>query len=218
LHIIGLLVRLRAETPSNPILPLEMDLFLTNHANVRNTNFCNLEGQVIYKSVTPGSVLSTNRTTTISKIIPNTLPDDMVDEFTELAAIEWHISMSSRLKYHDIELPMKDFMPSEGVWGQHRVFTALTDGRSFRWTLGIWTSTLELDDSSKTPVARSHRSDIGILGKPRQARLEIFHGFEDLVDIILITFIFVEKLRKERERAGHYCSLKLSMTVDPMES
>jgi len=197
----GLLVRLRAETPSKPILPLEMDLFLTNHANVRNTNFCNLEGQVIYKSVTPGSVLSTNRTTTISKIVPNTLHDDMVDEFTELAAIEWHISMSSRLKYHEIELPMKDFMPSEGVWGQYRVFTALTDGRSFRWTLGIWTSTLELDDSSKTPVARSHRSDIGILGKPRQARLEIFHGFEDLVDIILITFIFVEKLRKERERA-----------------
>lgn len=59
---------------------------------------------------------------------------------------------------------------------------------------------LILDDGSKTPVAQSHRSDSGIIGKPQQARLEIFAGFEHLVDIILITYIFVEKLRKDRER------------------
>jgi hypothetical protein len=59
---------------------------------------------------------------------------------------------------------------------------------------------LVLNDGSETPVAESHRSDIGIFGKPRQARLEIFPGYEHLVDILLITYIFVEKLRKDREK------------------
>ena len=39
-----------------------------------------------------------------------------------------------------------------------------------------------------------------VIEKPRQARLEIFSGFEHLADIILVTYIFVEKLRKDRER------------------
>jgi len=30
-----------------------MELYLSNHANVRKTNFCNAEGQVLYKSETP---------------------------------------------------------------------------------------------------------------------------------------------------------------------
>jgi hypothetical protein len=99
-----------------------------------------------------------------------------------------------------------------------RIFTAPGDGRSFKWSLGISHSTvsvgnaftrrvsliiatpqLELNDGSKTPAARSHRSNRGFIGKARQARLEIFPGFEHLVDIFLITYVYVEKLRKERE-------------------
>ena len=102
-----------------------------------------------------------------------------------------------------------------------RVFAVPVEGRSFKWTLGVWRSTvslmslrlarccwwwplskLELNDGSQTPVARGHRSNVGILGKPRQACLEIFPGFEHLVDIILVTYIFIEKLRKDRERDG----------------
>jgi len=66
----------------------------------------------------------------------------------------------------------------------------------------MWTVTLKLSDDSKTIVARGHRSDIGIIaGKPRQARLEISPGFEHLVDVILVTYIYVEKIRKTREKA-----------------
>jgi len=177
-----------------------MDLYLTNHANVRNTNFCNFEGQIRYKSVTPGSVFKATRVTTISKVIPNPSPGDMVDSFAELAAIEWHMFLSARLKYGDIERSMAEFMPSKGVFGIYRIFTAPGDGRSFRWKLGDRRSTLELNDGSKMLVAQSHRSDRGMFGKPpRQARLEIFPGFESLVDIILITFVFAEKLRKDCE-------------------
>jgi hypothetical protein len=66
---------------------------------------------------------------------------------------------------------------------------------------------LVLNDGSKTPVAQGHRSNIGLIGKRRQARLEIYPGFEHLADILLITFIYVEKTRKDaerdRKRGGH---------------
>jgi hypothetical protein len=56
-----------------------MNIYLTNHANVRQTNFCNAHGQTLYKSETPGyaSRLVPNQKTTISKIIPNKNPNDI---------------------------------------------------------------------------------------------------------------------------------------------
>ena len=59
-------------------------------------------------------------------------------------------------------------------------------------------SQLELNDDSKTSVAQGHRSNVGIVGHPRHARLEIYPGFEHLADIILITYIYMEQRRKEK--------------------
>jgi hypothetical protein len=56
---------------------------------------------------------------------------------------------------------------------------------------------LTLNDGSNTPVAQSHRQHFGILKEKRKAGLEIYPGFEHLVDIIVITFIYVETLRDE---------------------
>ena len=53
-----------------------MNIYLTNHTNVRKTNFCNTEGQILYKSKTPGipTHLVPNQK---SKVIPNNTPEDM---------------------------------------------------------------------------------------------------------------------------------------------
>ena len=60
---------------------------------------------------------------------------------------------------------------------------------------------MELNDGSNTIVSQSHRSDVGLIGGgPRPAYLEIFPDFEDLVDVILVTYILVEKIRKDREK------------------
>lgn len=85
------------------------------------------------------------------------------DRFTELAAIEWHCVGSSRLSYGGFETSTSEFMPSKGFIAQwefifistvnhiylrlspfrrHRVFTAPNDSRSFKWTMGLWTSTV----------------------------------------------------------------------------
>ena len=63
-----------------PIYP--MDIYLTNHANVRNTHFCNADGQDLYKSETPGSILNPHKKTIISKIMPNDSIDDMSTHFS----------------------------------------------------------------------------------------------------------------------------------------
>jgi hypothetical protein len=72
---------------------------------------------------------------------------------------------------------------------------------------------LVFDDGSKTPVARSHRRNARILGKPCQARLEILPGYEHLVDILLVTFIYLEKLRKQKEREPYIAWSCLLVTV-----
>jgi hypothetical protein len=114
-----------------------MNLYLTNHANVRNTNFCNADGQVMYRSETPGSVFAPNKVTTIYKIIPNDTLDDMgmlvrsicnysetynplvtwspADRFTNLATIDWrNIFIPSRLTYEGLTMPIA----SKGVFAQ----------------------------------------------------------------------------------------------------
>ena len=57
--------------------------------------------------------------------------------------------------------------------------------RTCLWSLTLKVSPkLELHDDSKMSVARGHRSNVGLVGKACQARLNIFPGFEHLVDII----------------------------------
>jgi hypothetical protein len=56
---------------------------------------------------------------------------------------------------------------------------------------------LKLNDGSKTPIARYHRQQLGIIGKPRKARIEIHEGGIHMVDAIVITFAIVEKLRRD---------------------
>jgi hypothetical protein len=102
-----------------------MDLYLTNHARVRNTNFCTTDGQVMYKSETPGSLFAPNKRTTIYKIIPNHASEDMgmflcfprmcgrsrlqslasADRFTDLATIAWHARPRlSKLTYDGVKM------------------------------------------------------------------------------------------------------------------
>ncbi|EGN95607.1 hypothetical protein SERLA73DRAFT_162418 [Serpula lacrymans var. lacrymans S7.3] len=75
------------------------------------------------------------------------------------------------------------------------------DGRPYKWRFRDVIS-LELNDSSKTPIARYHRRSLGILGKRHDPYLEIFPVGEHMVDVIATTFIYLEKLRRVEERAA----------------
>lgn len=63
---------------------------------------------------------------------------------------------------------------------------------------------LILNDGSKTLIARFHRRSLGLFGTkgPRPAYLEIVPGYESMADLIFFTFVYIEKIRKDKERAA----------------
>jgi len=99
-----------------------------------------------------------------------------------------------------------------------------SDGRTYRWVVGallrhlrvrssvcfflrsliqltgVFCLQLETADESKTLIARSHRSNLGIIGKQRNASLEISPAGQHIVDDIVVTFLWMEKIRSDRER------------------
>ncbi|KIM83998.1 hypothetical protein PILCRDRAFT_421948 [Piloderma croceum F 1598] len=172
-----------------------MNIYLTNRG-VGHTQFRTADGQMMYKSETPG-FLHGGKKTTIYKVIPNDDPEEMVDRFTELATTEWR-TMSSKLTYNGVELPITIKRNLRG----HCIFTAPGDGRLFKWSLGPREVTLVLNDDSNTIVARGHRHNIGVIGKPRPARLEIFPNFDHLADVILATYVLAERRRERRGGGG----------------
>jgi hypothetical protein len=58
---------------------------------------------------------------------------------------------------------------------------------------------LFLNDSSNEPIAKFHDRQFGLLTGPNPAVLEIFSAGKDMVEWILMTFVYVEKLRGDRE-------------------
>ena len=65
---------------------------------------------------------------------------------------------------------------------------------------------LYLNDSSDVLIAKFHDRKFGVLSGPNPAIFEICSGGEHMVELILMTFIYVEKLRGDREAVSksHY--------------
>ncbi|KAG2041938.1 hypothetical protein BDR03DRAFT_1089127 [Suillus americanus] len=168
---------------------------------VHNTVITNEQGQILYKTETPFRLAGIGCITTIQKIKPNDDQDHMQDQFDVLAEIEWHRFSSSKLRYGGTEVETNEFIPKRGLWGQQRVFIG-PDSRPYRWDLrGLKTRVVVLsrDDASRTEVARFHRSTLGIVGKKRKAMLEVSPEVAHMMDTIIMTFIYVERLREDQE-------------------
>ncbi|KAI0062123.1 hypothetical protein BV25DRAFT_1825987 [Artomyces pyxidatus] len=80
-----------------------------------------------------------------------------------------------------------------------RVFTA-SDGRAYRWILGALTCWLKPDDGSDVEIARYHPRKLGIFGKARKAFLEVSPDGVPILDELIMTFIWVEMRRRDREK------------------
>ncbi|KAJ7041961.1 hypothetical protein C8F04DRAFT_946387 [Mycena alexandri] len=201
-----------------------MQLFLTA-SSPSNTVYADASGSSQYKVSTPFGVR--HRTTTISRVVQRDIPrrwssssnngtiatsdghgaelGDRGDRFALLARIDWRLFDSSVIHFRGRELATREFFRKEGLgcYGRHRVFTA-RDGREFKWILGAYTSkaSLQLNDSAETPVAIYRPKKLGLFSKPRKASIEIFPPFEDMLDEIMVTFAYIERLRKTKERTA----------------
>ncbi|KAG2110580.1 uncharacterized protein F5147DRAFT_574421 [Suillus discolor] len=176
-----------------------MILLTISSERVRNTIITNEQGQAIYKTDTPFRLGT--RTTTIQKIKPNDNRDHMHDQFDVLGEIEWHTFVSSKFRFHGTEVNTEEFIPKRGLWDRKRVFTG-PDGRPYRWDLKSRVVVLSRDDTPRTEVARSHRATLGIIGRKRKAKLEVSPEVAHMMDTVIMTFIYVEQLRRNKEQAA----------------
>ncbi|KAK7040359.1 hypothetical protein VNI00_009829 [Paramarasmius palmivorus] len=173
--------------------------------NYLNATYSDDTGRAIYKVKTPSPFVTGS--TTISKVLPADLgiPQRNLEaagkeRFASLGRIDWRTFSSSTIHILDQQMDTRHFFYSEGWSGKlldrNYIFTA-PDGSEYKWDLGSSSSTLTLNDGSKTPIAKFHQSNMGIITKKRRGVLEIFPLGEHMVDHILITFIYVEKIRRD---------------------
>ncbi|KAJ3502817.1 hypothetical protein NLJ89_g8718 [Agrocybe chaxingu] len=115
----------------------------------------------------------------------------------------------------DEEWKTSEFFRKEGWgwYGSNRIFTG-SDGKEYRWKMGSSVSELFLHDTAKDTtkhdskthvpllVARFHDPQVSMYQKRRPASLEIFPVGEHMVELILITFIYIEKMRTDRQNSA----------------
>ena len=102
-----------------------------------------------------------------------------------------------------------------------RTFTA-PDGQSYKWDIDFsivrvsmpvyWVHKtyrlpcfqLSRDDGTGQELARSHRRSYGIIGSKHDPYLEIHPDLGHILDMVVLTFIYVEKLRMDDEDTTKY--------------
>ncbi|KAI0786265.1 hypothetical protein C8Q75DRAFT_288891 [Abortiporus biennis] len=160
------------------------------------------EYKPIYRVSSP-SLFKINEPTKIFKV-GSTHPGESIssgNEVEDFARIHWHTLKSTRIIFKGESLELNSWLPRTDRWGSKRKFTG-PDGRSYQWTLGPFESSLEVQDptSPSTPsveVARTHQ--LTLFPKSR-GYLEIKDTFvseisADLLDLIIATWVYVEKMR-----------------------
>jgi len=172
-----------------------------------NTTFPNTEGQIIYKTEYLTRFGIVPRQITIKRIVPSNgfdleigSEDAFRDSFTDLAEIHYEI-LSSRIRYNGTEMATSDFFRKSGFLGRDRVFTG-PDGKEYEWELKTTVCKLYLKDAPRALVASYHPRSFGIIRDAHPSSFEIFPEGQHMVDLIFVTFIFVDKLRMQRNRAG----------------
>ncbi|KAF9021633.1 hypothetical protein BDZ89DRAFT_1071281 [Hymenopellis radicata] len=172
-----------------------MNLYLSTSDTAINTLYSSSDGVPLYKTQTPMKLGS--RTTTISRAVPSDIPTREGAEqtgeqrFALLAQIDWKLKGPTVLRFGGKEVEAKSYLIKDGAgWGwycKNRIFTG-PDGKEYKWILNN-ESKLVTNDAAQTPVVR-------------QAYMEVLPQAEHMLDIVLITYVYVEKIRKENEEAA----------------
>jgi len=117
----------------------------------------------------------------------------------EIARIYWKWFSADKLIFRGKSRLRTEFLPKCGKMKGSYMFTG-PDGVQYRWAMGAFGMSfpkLVTTDSKKTVIAEFHRARY--LVKKRKARLEIQPAGMEMLDYIILTFVFAEHKRRERE-------------------
>jgi hypothetical protein len=85
-----------------------------SHRSPFNSVYINELGQVLFKVNTPTKFFSLAETSTISRIVPNTDPNDTHDRFVYLAEIEHNVLSSEIIRFNGMEVKAKNYLRKAG--------------------------------------------------------------------------------------------------------
>jgi len=120
----------------------------------------------------------------------------------EIARIYWKWFSSDRIVFRGRIHLQAEFLPKCGKLKGSYMFTG-PDGVQYRWALGAFGTNypkLVTTDEKKTVIAEFHRARYFI--KKQKARLEVQPAGMNMLDYIILTFVFVENARREREESA----------------
>ncbi|KAF8352172.1 hypothetical protein F5887DRAFT_16376 [Amanita rubescens] len=162
-----------------------MHLYLTNRSHL-NCSYINDHGQLLYKVETPFKLSG----------LVSTITSASAGRLAHLAEIKFNTISSSVMSYDGKVYETSQFFSKKG-WVWHRTFTG-PDGLEYQWILGYGPELLRRD-AARTPVARFH---LGCVCRGRPPSLEIFPEGMHMVDLILVTFVYIQKIRNDAKRNG----------------
>ncbi|EAU80770.1 hypothetical protein CC1G_04880 [Coprinopsis cinerea okayama7 len=172
-----------------------MKLILENDTPC-NTRYTDETGRILYQVSTSGKYIKCKAN--LEKL------DLRQGKFIPFASIDFHNFKDDVLRIgQNWETKSGDFFRKKGFsfYGRDRIFTA-PDGKEYRWEMQADRAELYMMDEAKTRIVRYHRKKYGIFHDKAPASLEIEPCAEGMMDVIMLTYIYIEYLRNERDEAN----------------
>ncbi|KIJ58385.1 hypothetical protein HYDPIDRAFT_119577 [Hydnomerulius pinastri MD-312] len=159
-----------------------------SHSHCKNTEIFDEQDRQLYTVSTPSEW---HEKTTITK---HPRHGDRTSEV--LAEIEWHFFHEDLIKFGGQDLEA-DTLLEQRNWSTGRYFTG-PDGRSYKWKHDPRHCWLKEDvEGSDVELAKFHPRNAGWNKPEHPPYLEVSDSLEHMLDLIIITFIYVEKLRHD---------------------
>ncbi|KAF9528075.1 hypothetical protein CPB83DRAFT_894783 [Crepidotus variabilis] len=177
-----------------------MQLSLSSSSHPWRSDYCAPSGLVLYKAESPHSSLSGGITVSISKLMPN-------NTYSPLAEIEYHSSSGSfkdsRIRMGNVNLLAKEVLRKGDLkgklkgWGE-RLYTG-PDGIEYSWKMTPDNCEL-IQRQTKMPIVTFHPKEEHLFStkKIRPAFLEVLPQGQHMLDDIIITFVYMERIRSEK--------------------
>ncbi|KAG6330515.1 hypothetical protein ID866_8575 [Astraeus odoratus] len=148
-------------------------------------------GRKLYTISTPGIF---GRKTTIRK-------HGHKGEGDVIGVITWHAFKNTRiwLQATDCEVDAKSLLKQK-VFSESGTFTG-PDGQTYKWKLRATNCSLKAVDSG-VELARYHGRNFGIMSPSHAPYLEVSSSAAHMLDYIVITFIYAEKLILDLQSAS----------------
>ncbi|KAF8622045.1 hypothetical protein AX15_007328 [Amanita polypyramis BW_CC] len=178
-----------------------MRLYISSSSHL-NSSYTNDDGQTLY-TVDLSSRVATIRKNLTLAYTSNQLGSsgDSVStapQMVPLADIKFNWFNPERIVLDGIKHEASQFLRLKRMWwpgSSDRIFTG-PDGRAYQWSM----DPIRLFHRDAL-LARFHKRSIGILNKPHPPYLEIFPEGMHMVDLIMVTFVYVLELKDRLERS-----------------